>query len=64
MSELNTADKVTIAMELSTEVLVGILRRRALAKSMDVGSLIAEATQNSQEADQILDALAGKGHEE
>lgn len=63
MPDLSTADKVAIAMEISTEVLVGIIRRRAAAKGMDVGSLLAEATQNSQEADQILDELEAKGHE-
>jgi hypothetical protein len=30
---------------------------------MDVGTLLAEATRNSQEADQILDALEAKGKE-
>lgn len=60
MSELSEQNKVAIAIELSTEVLVGILRRRALAKNLDVGTLITEATRNSQEADQILDSLETK----
>lgn len=57
-----TANKVAIAMELGTDILVGIIRRRALAREMDLGSLLAEATANIQEADQILDALESKGN--
>ncbi len=60
MSEPNIADKIRIATELSTEILVGILRRRASAKLMDVGTLLAEAAVNSQEADTLLDALDAK----
>lgn len=56
-------NKVAIAIELSTEILVGILRRRAAAKGMDIGTLLADAARYSQEADQVLDALAAKGHE-
>lgn len=63
MPELTTAEKLAMAMELSTEILVGIIRRRAIAKNSDVGTLLAEAAANSQEADQILDALEDKGHE-
>lgn len=63
MPELTTAQKIALAMELGTEVLVGIIRRRAAAKGMDVGTLLAEASVNSTEADRILDELAAKGHE-
>jgi predicted transcriptional regulator len=60
MSELSLLEKVALASELSTEIIVGILRRRAAAKTMDIGTLLTEATNNSQEADQILDELAAK----
>lgn len=63
MPDLTLPEKVALAAELSTEVLVGIIRRRAAAKAMDVGTLLAEASKNSQEADRILDELAAKGHE-
>lgn len=63
MRELTLAEKIALATELGTEILVGIIRRRAAAKGMDVGSLLAEASVNSQEADRILDELAAKGHE-
>lgn len=63
MPDLTLLEKVTLASELSTEIIVGILRRRASAKLMDIGTLLTEATNNSQEADQILDRLAAKGHE-
>lgn len=63
MPELTTVEKATLAAELSTEILVGIIRRRANAKGTDIGTLLTEAAANSQEADQILDALEDKGHE-
>ena len=61
MSEIDNIDKIRIATELTSELLVQILRRRAESKNMDVGTLLAEAMKNSQEADRLLDALEAKG---
>lgn len=57
---MSDTNKIAIASELATEILVGILRRRAAAKGMDVGTLLAEAAVNSTEADTVLDALDAK----
>lgn len=61
--ELTTLEKVRIASEIGSDILVGILRRRAADNDMDIGTLLAESTKNSQDADVILDRLAEKGHE-
>ena len=61
--ELTLAEKVALISDVSSEIIVGILRRRAQKAGMDMGTLLATATANSQEADQILDELEEKGHE-
>lgn len=59
MPELTLPEKVQIASEIATEILVGILRRRAQVSNTDIGTLLAGAAAYSQEADRILDELEG-----
>jgi hypothetical protein len=57
-------DKIHAAMELATDVLVGILRRRAAAANMTVEDLVADAQRFTEDTDAVLDNLAAKGHDE
>jgi hypothetical protein len=56
--------KIDKLAEIATDVLVGELRRRAEAKQMSVGALIAEAGANWDQAKTDADDLAKLGHEE